>query len=163
MKVGKRRRMAHTKQSVLLSKEPIYEERSWFDPCSKQKVLQRLLVLHPRSPLTDILWGKGCKQGRLCNSWAAWWLQGQQEASGVQALRSILLTSSKCKVEPLRAPFPPPECFTVEWFSFISIFCPAVFSLFEGITSPWTHYTCSSFLLKFLLCLCIVKECFKIA
>lgn len=161
MKVGQRRRRAHTKHSVLLSKEPIMKRHLGLSLHSKQKVLKCLLVLHPCSPLREIFWGKGWKQGRLCSSWAACWLQGQQEPSSIQALWSIPPAPSKCKVEPLGAPFPFPECFMVEWFSFISIFCP-VFSLFEGVISPWTHYTCSSFLLKFFLCIDIMKECLKI-
>lgn len=38
-------------------------------------------------------------------------------------------------------------------------FQPAVFSLFKGVSSQWTHYTGPSFLRDFLTCVCVNKGC----
>lgn len=159
MKVGKRRSRwkwgkgeGHTQSTLCCWVRNQYMKRDLgLSPCSKQKVLKCLLVLHPCSPLTNICWGKGCKQGMMAaGATGSLWYPG----TSVSSPHSFPAQSGA-----LRNPFPTPQSVSqLNDFLSTPFFCPAVFSFFEGITSPWTHYICSSFLLKFFLCMCVTTK-----
>lgn len=149
---------------VLVGKEPIYEERSWFQLLFcwmlSKKLLHCLLDLHQCSPLTCISWGNGCKQGR-----AGWQLGRVMAAEGAGRLWYPVTFISYPPSFSVQsgaysgAPFSLPKIHHSWMVSLHLHFCHAVF-LFVGVSSQWTHYTCLSFLLNFFLCMyvCASKE-----
>lgn len=149
---------------VLVGKEPIYEERSWF-----QLLLYWMLSkkywsacwIYTHAPHSQASAGEkavnkaglGDKLGRVMAAEGAgslWY-----SVTLVSSLPSFLVQSGAAS----GTPFPLPKMLR-SWMFFLHLrFCPAVFSLFEGVSSQWTHCTCPSFLLNFLPCVCVqVKD-----
>lgn len=147
----KEKKGMHKGLYVLVGKEPGYEERSWF-----QLLLYWMLNkkhwstrwIYTRAPHLQASAGeKAVNESGLGDQ------PGRGMAAGAEDLwYPVTVVSHLPSAKWSSLPLPKMRH---GWMVFLRHCHPAVFSLFEGVSSQWTRCTRPSFLLNFLLCVCV--------